>query len=375
MLTPFDDYPIHQTPLPVAHAASADRNHYDRYFFNGFDRDAGWYIGIAMGLYPNRRVIDAAFSVVHDGTQRSVFASGRAPLDPTVTRVGPISIEVVEPLRVNRVRVNASDLGIEADLTWEARTAAIEEPRQTLVDGSQTMMDVTRLVQWGSWRGAIEAGGRRLPIDPARSLGTKDRSWGVRPVGEPLPGAPATGWAGGGLFLLWGPVHFAGECTHLILFEFPNGHRWFESAFSVPVLGPGDPAWGAEEKVRHSRTVDYAIDFRPGTRRSRSARLDYRFRDGGREALSFEPLLDFQMKGIGYWHPDWAHGHWRGEEVVGGDSWRLDQLDPLDFSNLHVQQLCRVRRGDEEGIGVLEQQIHGPHAPTGFTDALDGAKG
>ena len=35
MLTRFDDYPIHQTPEPVAHAASSDRNVYDRYWLNG----------------------------------------------------------------------------------------------------------------------------------------------------------------------------------------------------------------------------------------------------------------------------------------------------------------------------------------------------
>ena len=39
MLTPFDDYPIHQTPLPIAQPATGDRNHYDRYFFNGYATD------------------------------------------------------------------------------------------------------------------------------------------------------------------------------------------------------------------------------------------------------------------------------------------------------------------------------------------------
>ncbi|HVM39755.1 MAG TPA: hypothetical protein VM618_03115, partial [Acidimicrobiia bacterium] len=67
MLTPFDDYPIHQTPLPVAHPVGGDPNHYDRYFFNGYTGDL--YFAVAMGLYPNRGVIDAAFSVVHDGIQ------------------------------------------------------------------------------------------------------------------------------------------------------------------------------------------------------------------------------------------------------------------------------------------------------------------
>src|SRR2546425_1194423 len=36
MLTKFDDYAIHQTPEPIAHPASSDRNVYDRYWFNGY---------------------------------------------------------------------------------------------------------------------------------------------------------------------------------------------------------------------------------------------------------------------------------------------------------------------------------------------------
>ncbi len=65
--------------------------------------------------------------------QRSVFASGLAPLDRTETKIGPISIEVVEPLRVNRVRVDAEEFGLVADLTYRARTSAHEEPRRQCI--------------------------------------------------------------------------------------------------------------------------------------------------------------------------------------------------------------------------------------------------
>ena len=102
MLTPFDDYPIHQTPLPIAHPASGDPNHYDRFWFNGYTED--FYFAVGMAVYPNRGIIDGAFSVVHDGVQRSVFASGRIPEDRGETRIGPLTIDVVEPLRVTRVR-------------------------------------------------------------------------------------------------------------------------------------------------------------------------------------------------------------------------------------------------------------------------------
>ena len=51
MLSKFDDYPIHQTPEPIAHPVTGDRNFYDRYFFNGFSRDGELFFAAAIGLY------------------------------------------------------------------------------------------------------------------------------------------------------------------------------------------------------------------------------------------------------------------------------------------------------------------------------------
>ncbi len=102
---PFDDYPVHQTVLPLAHAGGSHPDFYDRFFFNGYTEDS--YFAVALGVYPNRGVIDAAFSMVRRGVQRSVFASGRVPADRTQTRIGPVSVGIVDPLRVNRVRVDA----------------------------------------------------------------------------------------------------------------------------------------------------------------------------------------------------------------------------------------------------------------------------
>jgi hypothetical protein len=51
----------------------------------------------------------------------------------------------------------------------------------------------------------------------------------------------------------------------------------------------------------------------------------------------------------------------------------LDQLDPLEFANIHVQHVVRATRADETGLGVLEQLVIGPYAPTGLRGLLDGA--
>ena len=46
-----DDYPIHQTPEPIAYAGT-DRNFYDRYFFNGY-AEAGDAAQRDFALYSN----------------------------------------------------------------------------------------------------------------------------------------------------------------------------------------------------------------------------------------------------------------------------------------------------------------------------------
>ena len=103
MLLPNDDYPIHQTPLPLAHTMGGHPNAYDRFWFNAVSDSL--VVAVALGLYPNRGVIDGAIAVVENGVQHSVFASDALIGRPTA--VGPIRIEIVEPLRVNRIVIDA----------------------------------------------------------------------------------------------------------------------------------------------------------------------------------------------------------------------------------------------------------------------------
>ena len=80
------------------------------------------------------------------------------------------------------------------------------------------------------------------------------------------------------------------------------------------------------------------------------------------------------MKGIGYMHPTWSHGVWKGELAIGGESWKCDDLEPMAFENQHIQQVVRARMGREQGVGVLEQLSFGPHARYGFKEFLDPAR-
>ena len=369
MLTPFDDYPIHQTALPIASPATGDPNHYDRFWFNGYRDD--FYFAFGLAVYPNRGIIDAAISTVHDGVQRSVFASGRIPADRTQTHVGPLAVEIIEPLRTTRVRADARELGIAADLSFTPRTVALEEPRQTMMNGNRLMMDSTRLTQWGTWSGSITTGADSFTFDNMR--GTKDRSWGVRPVGAPAGAAPDLSLPQ--LFFLWAPLHFDDVCTHFLCFERGNGDRIVGSQALLDVIGPNDPTWNSDARIEHLAGTVAEVRWARGLRRSEGATLRMLRHDGREERIELEPLLTFRMRGIGYTHPEWGHGHWHGEEAVGSEEHKVEELDNVELWNIHVQQVMRARWGDREGLGVLEQLAFGEHQPSGLTGIIDGFAG
>lgn len=372
MLSKFDDYPIHQTPEPVAVPASSDRHVYDRYWFNGYARDGEFYFGIGAALYPNLEIMDCGLSIVRDGEQHAFHASRRAPREPSDLEIGPFSIDIIEPMKHLRVILDDNETGISGELEWIARTASIEEGYQRAAN-RVGRMEATRFNQFGFWKGELRYDGKCVRIESSRVCGTKDRSWGIRPVGDPAPpGAPPRRVPQ--VFFLWAPLHWEDRCTHMGVFENEHGEPWHWDGMVCPTYATPDEIPGVDDPgVRELASIEHRLEFVPGTRRAAGAELVLSERDGTRHEISLEPLLCFRMKGIGYMHPEWGHGRWKGELAVAGESWKLADLDEMALENQHIQQVMRARSGDAEGVGVLEQIHLGPHARYGFKDFLDPA--
>ena len=126
MLTKGDDYPLHQTPEPIAYSGT-DRNFYDRYWFNGYAPDGSMFFAVAFGVYPHVNIADAHFSVVIDGRQHNLHASRVLDMERMDLTVGPVRIVVEQPLQ--RLRVLVDGEGMAADMLFEGRAFPIEEPR------------------------------------------------------------------------------------------------------------------------------------------------------------------------------------------------------------------------------------------------------
>ena len=86
-------------------------------------------------------------------------------------------------------------------------------------------------------------------LAPGETLGSRDRSWGVRGVGERTPtGAPV---ADPQFFWLWAPINFDTFSTHFDVNELYDGKRWHETGFIAPIAGPD----GAPGRSRCDRST------------------------------------------------------------------------------------------------------------------------
>ncbi len=183
VVVPLDEFPIHQAPVSMAYFATSDRNVYDRCILHCYERDGERQLIAGLGVYPHLGIIDAYVTVRVGSRQIVVRASDSLGDDRMTQAVGPIRIEVVEPLQTLRLVCEDTGLGLSCDLTFEAAMPARDEPRQVTRVGRQTLLNAQRFMQTGTWSGVIRVDGEEIWVDEGW-VGARDRSWGIRPVGE-----------------------------------------------------------------------------------------------------------------------------------------------------------------------------------------------
>ncbi|MFZ1741251.1 MAG: hypothetical protein WAT93_00260 [Pontixanthobacter sp.] len=355
-----DDFPLHQTPEPIAYSGT-DRNFYDRYFFNGYSADGSNFFALAFGIYPHLDVADAHFCVIRGDQQHCIHASRELGMERLDLEVGPIKIEVLEPLHKLRISV-ANFESVSAQIEFTSRGYAIEEPRFTHRIGSRTFMDYTRMTQNGHYSGWIEVDGNREMVAEG-SWGTRDRSWGIRPIGagdvQPIPGVTAPTF-----FWQWTPINLPSGSLFFHNNAEPNGASWNTRAAWVPKDG------GVSDIVDGEGTLSSVLQS--GSRWPASGTLELDIQ-GAPRCVTLTPKYRFQMRGLGYTSPVWGHGLHQGPLDVARETIDLAALNPLVPENLHVQMICdATTETGEAGIGIFEQLILGPYQPMQLREYFDG---
>jgi hypothetical protein len=363
MLTKGDDFPIHQTPEPIAYSGS-DRNFYDRYFFNGYSPDGAEFLAVAFGVYPALNVADAHVAIIRDGQEYCLHASKILGMERMDLSVGPIHIEVIEPLQKLRVVVDKAE-GLACDLTFEGRAFPIEEPRFMRRNGPRVFMDYTRLTQNVRVSGWTEVDGERRAL-AAGWTGTRDRSWGIRPVGAPdSQSTPSS--AIPSFFWQWAPLNFGDKSVFFHVNADHEGKPWNTRAVILRDGAGAEGGWHADAPRMEE------VSLRPGTRHALGGTLKIPLAQG-EASIRITPLKTpggvFLMRGIGY-GGEWRHGALKGELAVAREDIDLAAADLASPENWHIQAISTATyeapgEAPQEGIGVFEQLIFGPYRPYGL---------
>jgi len=356
-----DEFPIHQSPLPMNRVTTSDRNFYDRCYLNVHDGTGDIFMVTGLGVYPNLGVIDA-YAAARIGDQvHSVKFSDALAERSFDQKVGGYSIEVIEPLSELGLRCQSPDGSLDFDLRWTGSFAAVQEEPHLLLAASRPILDASRFSQVGSWEGSLRVGGTEYAVSSDRWSGARDRSWGIRPVGESEPAGRPADDPGFGFWWIYMPLRFASCALILIVQENPDGYRTLNTAKRV---------W-PDGRVEQLGWPTVRIKYRSGSRHPESATFALTDAAGKPVLLEVETVTSLPLHvGAGYGgDPDWGHGKWMGREW--SSTVVYDLTDPAVASRIPfgvTDHLARASLDGEEGWGLFEHASMGRHDPSGFAD-------
>jgi hypothetical protein len=358
MLTEWDDFLIHQIVSTMDHVDSSDPRWHDRYWFHLGDIQGEVLLGIGMGVYPNRNVMDGFSLGVVDGAQHNILVSRELGSDRDTT-VGPLCIHVEKGLRRIRLTLEPNDFEISYDLVWDSTMPPFEEQPHFQRHKGRISRNNARYNQSGRFSGTLTVAGRTWQIDPERFWGVRDRSWGLRPgQGEPIPEMTAEqrqqllAAIGFGLYH-YNPVQFPDYSLFYMHNENPEGHvNVIDGGLRFP--------YGSdrEDEVLRVAGIEHEMEFEPGTARFQSGRVELTLGDASVKRYTVRPILPCFLGEGGYADPKRWHGSHRGKLAVEGHSLDLTDAKVLNRLGYASDYFSEWRCDDGEvGYGQYEYII------------------
>ncbi len=349
MLSKMDDYPLHQISDVMQIVGTSDRNFYDRYYFNLHNCSDEVFVVFGLGQYPTLGVQDA-FILVRHGDKHQVIRGSRPLGDRSDISVGPMRVEVLEGLQKLRVVLAPNEHGIEMDVVWDGNHAPFLEPRHYIRKKGRVLFDSMRFAQLGCWTGTLKIGDKQYDVTPDKWIGSRDRSWGIRPVGEAEPAGIHSGTPSMEGMWNYFPVMFKDFALLYIINENNDGTRITEEAVRIWKDPKRETEWLGRPEHDHifDDAAVYKCTIREGVVRFPEA-------PGGPLELRGTPLLQTYLTvGTGYGlEADWRHGMYQGDELVVQS---VSHTLPDDKDKMWglVETPARFTLGDEVGHGMME---------------------
>lgn len=319
-LTAYDDLPFHQGFGPLHVPSTSDSHYQDGYYF-AFYRP-GRHVFCGLRLHPNNNVMDGYAGVVADGEQRNIRLSRALMPDHGTLAVGPLRVDVIEPMRRQRLRLTDNPTGLAFDVETTHSMPPFLETGEAQHRWGRLHNQVCRYTLAVRATGWVSLDGQRHEIEG--EYGCRDHSWGVRstmgphvPIGgHPVSDAQRDPRA----FRLWIPFEVGDVAGFVHTHEAADGRTLdLEGRIHGGVYG---------ETGRAITDLSHSLRYEEGTSRLAAGRVDLTDEAGEKLSLEFEVACNpAHPQGFGYtrgWSDGGQPGVYRGLDVMEHDRFRTD---------------------------------------------------
>jgi hypothetical protein len=353
MLTPYDEFPVHQASRPFSYIPSTDYNWDDGYFFAVYLPDPGIWLQTGMRINANADMI-GGYAVFVQGNKQFTLRLNRCWRREFDLKIGPLRYEVIEPLKTWRLVLEPNESGLEFDVTWTGASPAVLEEHHVATNRGRRTTDQSRYAQAGNGSGSIAFRGQTVALCPEEWGASRDHSWGLYaerpPLGPMQKWLPPRDMPGKRRALRFWSVFttelFSGFYhTH----EDENGSQMhINDVFATPF--EGTMYRKGDDRPIVLKAYDLDMEFRPGTRVLKTARCRLTDDAGGIWEQEYTvPSMPWTPRMIGYSPGSWKDG---GNFFTyhGSEELAMEWDDLLDIS---VQPMAPVVYG-EGGEAALD---------------------
>jgi hypothetical protein len=341
VLIGLDEYPLHQISHSFSGTAGSDPQWNDGHYVCVSDLDGNVCMTSNVRLYQNNDVLDGFVCIRHEGRQHNIRLSRRLRPDMEHFGVGPLRIEILEPMRTLRFVLEDNDFGIACDVLCSSTVLPYEDPVEiTRVDGRLLSERVTyELV--GVCEGFVEVAGTRHELTRTASSFFRNHSWGNQAGrGGPRYGVPR-------------PSRRVPGVRQWVLFHSENhGGFYFVDPSGRAASGKG--AILLADGAVPVTDVESELEFYEGGRRVKGGTFRLTDADGTTREYSFTDLGWVYCQGGGYFGGFDDHlgqGVYRGDLHVEGEVWDVshptrvvdDEGRSFEFDHDWAESFVRLR--------------------------------
>lgn len=334
MLTPYDEFPVHQTPYPFSRVPSTDYNWDEGYYYGILNPDEKLLLATGFRINPANDVI-SGYALLNVAGRQFTTRFSRCWRRDFNTVIGPYRMEVLEPLRKLRLVLEENESGQSFDILWEGSAPPSLEPHHYDESRGRATTDQSRYTQAGTVKGVVRLKDREWKVADGNWVGIRDHSWGLYAERPPL--GPAARWlspkqkkGNQRALRLWTVFRTGAVSGYWHIHEDADGVQGrFDDVFGAPFGGEFFRGW-TDEKIELA-TGRHQTELAPGAKMIK--RLEVFLRDTrGRDwrqiiEVDTPPFMPMTM---GYTTGSWKDGG-NFHTYHGSEELALE-WDEFDFS-------------------------------------------